>query len=103
MQRSVMTGCWQGGVPKRRSCNGTLRLTTRGPWMTGATALRVRRDPMRQVLLRGAPSGGVGEGVGHIGSPPADCLARQQLDLAIQGYEEGSVFADASRHLVGLA
>jgi hypothetical protein len=29
--------------------------------------------------------------------------ARNALDLAIQGYEEGSVFADASRHLVGLA
>jgi hypothetical protein len=29
--------------------------------------------------------------------------ARNALDLAIRGFEEGSVFADASRHLVGLA
>lgn len=29
--------------------------------------------------------------------------ARNALDLAIQGFEEGSVFADASQHLVGLA
>lgn len=29
--------------------------------------------------------------------------ARQALDLAIQGLEEGSVLADATRHLVGLA
>ena len=29
--------------------------------------------------------------------------ARNALDLAVQGFEEGSVLADASRHLVGLA
>jgi len=29
--------------------------------------------------------------------------ARQALDLVIRGFEEGSVLADASQHLVGLA